>query len=91
MRTIQYAIDMTSGMVISQVGNKIYHPILDFDGMSPENNWQMDYYYEEMSVHAMYGSYHYYKWTRKIPNKIKNFHRKYWGFKLLKGKNRWEV
>lgn len=90
MKTIQYAIETNTGMVVSRVEDKIYHPVLDFDGMKPENNWEIKYYFEEMPVTVLFGVYHYYKWTRKIPNKIKNFHRKHWGFKLLKGKNRWE-
>ena len=84
MRNIQYAIEMETGLIISKVDRRIYHPVLDFDGMKPENNWRMVYNYEEMSFEVLFGVYHYYKWTRKIPKEIKNFHRKYWRFKELK-------
>ena len=84
-RTIQYAINLESGLVISRVDDKIYHPVLDFAGMTPENSWEMNYFHEEMSIFTISGCWEYYKWTRKIPKEIKNFHRKYWGFKPLKG------
>ncbi len=89
MKTIQYAIDPEINLVFSRVNDRIYYPVLDFEGMTPENNFEMNYNYEEMSVFALIGSCQCI-WTKKIPNKIKNFHRKHWGFKPLKGKNRWE-
>jgi len=89
MKTIQYAIDTEINMVFSRVDDRVYYPVLDFEAMTPANGFKTVYNYEEMSVFALVG-YSQCIWTRKIPNKTKNIHRKYWGFKPLKGKNRWE-
>ena len=89
MKTIKYAIDTYTGLVYSQVGNLIAIPILDYENMKPENNFQTIYYLEKFAAFEAYKGTNL-KWTRKISNDIKNFHRKFWGFKPLKGKNRWE-
>lgn len=89
MRTITYAIEQNTGLVYSQVGSEIAVPVLDYDGMKPENNFQTRYDLEKSPVFAAHiGTA--FIWTRKIPNAIKNIHREFWGMKLLKGKNRWE-
>lgn len=83
-KRIQYAIDLELGMVWSKYENQLAIPILDFAGMKPENNWQMNYNLEKCSIdnirHAQL------KWTRKIPIEIKNLHRQFWGMKSLKSK-----
>ncbi len=88
-RTIQYAIDQDTSQVVSRVGLEYAWPILDYEGMTPENGYDMKYNLEKLDclqwVHL--GCL---VWTRKIPNKIKNIHRKFWNMKPLKGKNRWE-
>ena len=85
-RIITYALDSETGMVISRVGSEIYHPVLDFEGMTPENNFHMGYSYMKIPVSHIASCWYYYTWTRKIPTQIKNFHHKFWGFKLLKEK-----
>ena len=82
-RTIQYAIH-DDGHVISRVGSEVAWPILDYDGMTPENSYAMIYNLETMSVHSVAHEWHMLKWTRKIPVEIKNIHREYWGFPKLK-------
>ena len=82
---IQYAIDMDTRMVISRVGSELAWPILDYDNMRPANNYTMNYYLEKISVSSTVGRiYNGLKWTRKIPLRIKNLHRKFWGFSKLK-------
>lgn len=80
---IMYAIDLDVGQVVSRVGDQYAWPILDFAGMRPENNWEMNYNLEKISIFAAraVNLLH----TRKIPVEIKNFHRKFWGMKPLKG------
>jgi hypothetical protein len=81
-RTIQYAVD-GAGLVISRVDDQIAAPLLDYEGMKPENGFEMQYKLEEFPVFAltyMWGLV----WTRKIPTEIKNLHRAFWGMKPLK-------
>jgi len=90
MRNITYAIDLETGLVVSRVGSELAWPILDYEGMLPENNYAMNYCLEKISVSSVAGYYwSLLKWTRKIPLEIKNIHRRFWGFKELKirGKN----
>jgi hypothetical protein len=89
MRTITYAVDQHSGLVCSRVGDEVAIPVLDFEHMKPENNFETRYNLEAVpALLAHIGTD--FKWTRKIPNALKNLHREFWGMKPLKGKNRWE-
>jgi hypothetical protein len=83
MRNITYAFDLETGKVLSRVGDEIYFAVLDYDAMTPENNFEMTYKWEKYSVFSLVG-FETYQWTKKIPKEIKNFHRKFWGFKELK-------
>lgn len=91
MKNIQYGIDGETGLIISKTDDNIAWPVLDFAGMKPENNWKMNYNLKKFKIVDVGQSIKYVKWTRKIPNEIKNMHRQFWGFKLLTGKNRWEA
>lgn len=84
MRTIQYAIDVETGLVISRVGSELAWPILDYKNMLPENHYAMNYNLEKMHVFTASSIWYMLKWTRKIPKEIKNTHREFWGFPLLK-------
>lgn len=82
IKNITYAIH-SDGYVISRVGSDVAWPILDYDGMKPENNFAMKYFLEKMSVHAISREWDSLKWTKKIPVEVKNYHREFWGFKPL--------
>ena len=84
MKTIQYGIDTETGLIWSRVDNKVAIPILNYDGMRAENNYCMSYFLEKMDVLQAIPTISYIKWTRKIPTEIKNIHRVFWGFPLLK-------
>jgi len=85
MKTIQYAIDTETGMVISRVGSEFAWPILEYDKMLPGNDYTMNYSLEKMPVSRIAGRYWLgLKWTRKIPKQIKNTHRLFWGMRELK-------
>lgn len=85
MKTIQYAIEQTTGLVVSRVGSELAWPILGYDNMLPENNYAMNYHLEKMPVFMAAGStWDTLKWTRKISTAIKNTHRIFWGMKPLK-------
>jgi len=85
MRTIQYAIDMETGLVVSRVGSEFAWPILDYGDMRPENDYTMNCHLEKITISRIAGRYWLgLKWTKKIPKAIKNTHRKFWGFPLLK-------
>jgi hypothetical protein len=81
MRTIQYGIDRDTGLVWSRIGSQVAVPVLQYDKMTPENNFTPSYELEKMDVigHA----YNCVRWTRKIPTVIKNLHRKFWGMKPI--------
>ena len=84
MKTIQYAIDRETGLIVSRVGSELAWPILGYDSMKPENNYRMGYYLEKMDVLDVAGqTWSMLKWTRKIPIALKNLHRTFWGMKLL--------
>jgi hypothetical protein len=80
-RTIQYAVDLDTGLVWSRVGSEVAVPILDYEGMKPDNDWEMNYNLEKQDLSALYGAT--LLWTKKISVIIKNYHREFWGFKPL--------
>lgn len=82
-KIIQYAVDTETGMVISRVGSEIAVPVLQYEKMLPENNFQTIYELEKMDVIAIAPCWNHYKWTRKIPSELKNVHRQFWGLKVL--------
>jgi hypothetical protein len=84
MKIIQYAIDTETGLVISRVGNELAWPILDYENMLPENHYTMNYSLVKICVSEVASRWYILKWTKKIPKEIKNTHREFWGFSLLK-------
>lgn len=82
-RRIMYAVDLDTAQIVSRIGSQYAWPILDFEGMKPENNFQANYYLEKISIHDAHGTRLHH--TRKIPIEAKNFHRAFWGMKPLKG------
>lgn len=85
-RTIQYGICQDTGLVISRINSEVAIPILDFEGMTPENNFETDYSLIKDSVFKVL-PFMTIKWTRKIDQNIKNSHREFWGMKKLKLKS----
>lgn len=84
MRTIQYAINLETGLVWSRVKSEIAFPVLDYDKMAPENNFTAPLILEKAPIFYMAGRvWEGLKWTRKIPKEIKNIHREFWGFKII--------
>jgi len=75
-------IDAELGEVMSRVGSEVAIPVLDFEGMTPDNGYAMTYNLEKFSVFEL-RHYNRLIHTRKIPISIKNKHRKFWGMKLL--------
>lgn len=89
MKTIKYGIDSDTGLVWSRVGSEIAIPVLQFDKMTHQNNFQTIYELEKMDVIEVAGqAYNSVKWTRKIPVELKNRHRKFWGMKKLTQKTK---
>jgi hypothetical protein len=72
------------GHVFSRVGSEVAIPVLDFDGMKPENNYEMNYQLEKFDVIKVAVELSHCIGTRKIPTALKNIHRKFWGMKQLK-------
>lgn len=88
MKIITYAIHADTGHVYSQVGGDVALPVLEFDKMSPENNFAATYHLEKFPLHHLVYEFHLLTWTKKIPLELKNQHREFWGMpKLKSGKN----
>jgi hypothetical protein len=84
MKAIRYGIDRETGFVWSRMGSMIALPVLQFDKMVPDNDFQTIYELDKFDVIQLVGSaYNAVKWTRKIPTQIKNLHREFWGMKPL--------
>jgi hypothetical protein len=82
-RTIQYAIHKDDGTVVSRVGSEVAWPVLQYDAMIPENNFQASYALESMPVLSIGREWVLLKWTKKIPLELKNKHRAFWKFAPL--------
>ena len=87
-KTIQYAIDKYDGHVISRVGSAVAMPILQYKKMTMANLFAKTYRLEKVNVLSLSQVWEDYKWTRKIPLKIKNIHRKFWNMPPLKQKTK---
>ncbi len=85
MRNITYAVDY-EGHVVSRVGSEIASPVIQYADMNPENSFEITYKLEKFNVFDFSPVWDNYKWTKKIPVRIKNAHRKFWGMKPLKEK-----
>jgi len=86
MKTITYAIEVDSGLVISRLNSEIACPVLEFEKIGQDGNYNKPFEYtlEKMPVNTLVGIWNSYKWTKKIPVTLKNVHRKFWGMKPLK-------
>jgi hypothetical protein len=75
-------------MVYSRVGDEFTIPILDYEniGENGKFNVSLRYHLEKSYMFALIDVLKACKYTYKIPIKIKNLHRKFWGFKPLKNK-----
>jgi len=82
-KVIQYAIDDDTGWVVSRVGDELAYQEIYYEGMTPENGYRTTHSLAKCHVYD-WGPLVGLKWTRKIPVKVRNEHRKFWGFKLLK-------
>jgi len=83
-RRITYMIEPDMGLVYSRVGSEVAIPVLDFEGMKPENGYETNYPLEKFNVLSVARDLAYVIHTRKIPIELKNEHRKFWGMKPLK-------
>ena len=100
MRSITYAIYTGDDgvFVVSRVGNDIAWPVLDFKGiglgglerttgrMFRKGNFHgpTNYDLERFPVHSISAEWKQLRWTKKVPLKTKNAHRRFWGMRLLK-------
>lgn len=84
-KIITYAVDK-DGMVVSRVGSEVAFPVLNYEGMKPENNFGLVYHLGKGSVHNLLPYWEELRWTKKIPVAVKNLHRAFWGMKPLPNK-----
>jgi len=81
-RTIQYMVDKITNTVWSRVGSEVAIPVLDFEGMTPENHYETHYNLVKFDLSVLHSQVLIH--TRKIGICIKNEHRKFWGMKPIK-------
>jgi hypothetical protein len=73
--------------VVSRQESDVYWPILDYEGMTPENGFKLVYRWAKIPViQLMPAEWNSLRWTKKIPLEVKNFHRQLWGLKPTKPK-----
>lgn len=83
MRTIQYAIDIDTGLVVSRVGSELGCYVVDYENMNAKNGYNAKAFLVQIPIfHTTFWKS--LRWTKKIPKEIKNIHRKFWGFPALK-------
>ena len=82
-KNIGFMVNSDTGLVWSRVGSEVAVPVLDYEGMTYDNNFATSYNLEKFSVFSVCKELGYMKGTRKIPLNIKNAHRKFWGMKEL--------
>lgn len=83
MKTIQYGIDLQTGLIWSRYGNKVAVPILDYANMKSFNRFTAGFYLNDYDVLDVLPN-RTIRWTRKISKETKNLHRKFWGLNPLK-------
>ena len=83
--TITYAVD-PDGLVVSRLGNEYAWPVLDWDAMTPDNNFRPKYHLEKFLAVSLFLTFTL-RQTRRVPTAIKNLHREFWGMPPLKEKN----
>lgn len=95
-KTIQYGV-LPEGLVVSRCDNLLAWPVLEFEkigqGGKGDNgkefvrgdfNGPVIHKLEKIKLLEAISEYHTLKWTRKVPNSIKNVHRAFWGMRKLK-------
>ena len=84
-RIITYAVDREEGWIISRVGPEIAHPVYQFADFGTDGDFtgEIPVELDRFSIYDLqpWGRY---RWTKKIPVEVKNLHRAYWGFPLLR-------
>ena len=80
MNNITYAYD-ESGIVYSFYNGECALPVLDYGGMTPENNFQARYNLQRFSIYDVRHTE--LTRTKKIRVALKNRHRAFWGLKPL--------
>jgi hypothetical protein len=73
MNAIRYGIDRETGLVWSRNGSQVAVPVLQYDKMVPDDNFQTKYALEKFDVIEVVGSLGLIQWTRKIPVRLKNY------------------
>lgn len=85
MNRIKYAIDQETGLTWSRYGDKIAVPVPDETKVHED---YIEYTLYRLDAPPVENSSSYFKleWTDQLPVSIKNYHRKHWGLRPLKGK-----
>lgn len=77
---ILFGIDSTSCMVVSRYGEALAIPVLDFDCVTPVDRFAANYGLKKYLLPDLSAGYlDGIEWTPKIPARVQNQHRQFWG------------
>ena len=90
MRYLTFAVDNTTGLVISRINPTpkdnqcVAWPVLQYEefGLNGDFTGDIPIALEKFGIEALF--HQDLTWTKKIPLEIKNTHRAFWGFDPLK-------
>jgi hypothetical protein len=85
MRHLQYAFHSEDGSIISRCGDELAWPILDYEAIGKDGNYNapLKYDLEKVGVHSVGREWEELIFTKFVPTEFKNIHRKFWGMKEL--------
>lgn len=86
MKTITYAICLDDGLTYSRCGDQIAVPVLQYEEFGKDGDFTKPFRYklEKTPILDLAYCWPRFRWTKKIPNIVKNVHREFWGMKPLK-------
>lgn len=84
-RTIQYGVD-TDGAPVAKCEGELAYFLLEYENMTPENNFTPKYHLEKTPASTLYGNnwFEGITWTRKIALRYKEQFRRFFGLKAIK-------
>lgn len=90
MKYLTYAINREDGMVYSRCGSEYAVPVLQFADFGSDGNFTGPIPVKLEKVQHLYGRGSL-VWTKKVPVRLKNRHRKFWGMKPLPRNRVWDA
>lgn len=74
---IKYGITK-DGYIVSKKGDYFAWPVLEYEKMTPENEFEITYTLEKVHTSEVIAETKGIKWTNKIPEEMKELHKEFW-------------